>query len=630
MNAPTASAQLASPRSASREGVAGVVVFLVACAAYLQTAGYGFTYDDVPVIARRDLFHAIGRWREILAAPWWANHMLYRPLTALTFALDWTAGGGNPHLFHATNIVLHGLTTVLVFVLARRLLGMGPGVVAALLFAVHPVHVEAVANVVGRAEILATAFTLIAVLAYQTDGALAAGGDHASWHRYAATLATIASVPLALGSKESAFALPGLLLLVDWLDAGAAGEPFADRVRRHSLLWLAVVVAAVGWLVLRAAVVHDITGREVAPGLEGLGLVDRTLAVLPIVVQYVRLLVLPVHLSADYSPDFVRVVPEITPGAMLGAAVLALAAVIAYRARRRAPVVTFGLAWIAGTLLIVANVLVPTGVLLAERTFYLPSVGAVLIGGWLWQRASAAAPAATRVALAAVLVAGVARTVTRNPAWRSNDVLFADIIRTAPGSYQAAWLGALKAVEAGDARRAEALLREAIRINPLGASVWQDLASLEHQERRYAESARNYWVAWTLEHDAPLNARRAIQNWVLAGAVDTAEVHLSEALRALGPGPELRLAAADIALARGNPRRAMTLLRQVAWQFPREPHFWMVTADAALRARDCTELVRATARLRALDPADRDLGRLDRGAADLDCGAGDERVGLRR
>lgn len=603
----------------SRFGPIALVV-VVACAVYAQTAAYDFAYDDVRVIVQRPLFHDLGRWREIVGASWWSNHTLYRPVTALTLAANWAVGAGNPHPFHVVNVLLHAVTCLAVLALARQLLGVPAGLVAGLLFAVHPVHVEAVANIVGRAEMLATLFAVMAVLCYRWDGALAQAGDHRSGKRVAATLGTLACFALALGSKESAFAVPGLFLLSDLLDADTAGRPFHEAVRRHFLLWVAAVVVGLAWLVVRSRIVGDLTGREVAPGLEGLGLVGRTQVMAAIAPHYLRLLFFPLKLSVDYSPDHLTPIAAWTTAGVFGAALVLLTVGVALRARRGAPVVTFAIGWIGATVAIVANVLVPTGVLLAERTLYLPSVGAVLLLGSLWSRIERWRPWAAAVVAVVVVLSAAGRVVTRNPVWRSNDTVLPSIIRDAPDSYHAYWVAGVLAAEHHDLAGAEWYLRRALVVLPLAHPVWQDLGALLHDEGRYSEAAAAFWTSWRLSHDRLLELQHAVFDGVKAGEVDTAEARLNEALRVVPKDrAEVRLAQAEIAMARGQSRKAMTLRRLVALEFPTIGRSWELTAEAALAARDCIELARSTSRMRAIDSTVAGLPRLEAGLRDLGC-----------
>jgi hypothetical protein len=354
----------------------GLALVVVSVAIYLKSVGHDFVGDDLPIIVSRPGLLRLDGWAEILRAPWW-QAALYRPLTRLTFAVDWSLGAGSPHVFHGVNVLWHATATGLVYAVGRRWLSVVGAAVATLLFAVHPVHVEAVASVVGRAEVLATVFVLAAVLLYRWDGDLAWRAD-LTWRRYVSSLGTLAAVLAGVASKESALAAPGILLVVDWMEARRTGQPFASRVRAHYVLWLATVALAVEWLVIRGLVLGELAGDRAAPGLLGQGMGGRTLIMAPVVIEYVRLLVFPWRLSADYSPDFLSAQPVVTIRSLVGIGLILAAGVFAWKVRERAPVFSMGLAWTGGTLLVVSNLFVPSGVLLAERSMYLPSVGVVV------------------------------------------------------------------------------------------------------------------------------------------------------------------------------------------------------------------------------------------------------------
>src|SRR6266540_5814248 len=167
----------------------------------------------------------------------------YRPLATLTCALQWALHGPAPLPFHAVNVLLHAAATALVVLLARRVLVAAAPVRAAagalgagLLFAVHPAHVEAIAPLVGRADLLAAALGLAALLL--------ALSPRPRW-RIAAASATLAAAVL---SKEIAATVPLLYLLVAFLLPAAAGlgaKPgLGTPERRRALLAAASVAAA--------------------------------------------------------------------------------------------------------------------------------------------------------------------------------------------------------------------------------------------------------------------------------------------------------------------------------------------------------------------------------------------------
>src|SRR5256884_3773470 len=133
-----------------------ITVALCGVVVYLGALWNQFALDDVPIIVVNPLVaHPSGLWRAF-AAPYWAPELgghMYRPLVIAGFALDALVDG--TVWFHAVNLLWHAGAAVAVAALARRWMDTPGGMVAGLLFAVHPVHVEAVANVVGRAELMA-------------------------------------------------------------------------------------------------------------------------------------------------------------------------------------------------------------------------------------------------------------------------------------------------------------------------------------------------------------------------------------------------------------------------------------------------------------------------------------------
>lgn len=576
-------------------GVAALAVVV-----FVSSLWNEFTYDDVQVIVEREEMHSLANWRSLLTSGWW-NNALYRPLTKISLALDWTLGGGRPWIFHLVNVLAHAAVTAGVWLLARPWLGLVGATVAGALFAVHPVHVEAVAGVVGRAEIYAALCAVAAAIAYRKDGALAAAGESGR-ARAASSVGTLVAVAAGLASKESAFAIPGVLLFVDWIDGVRAGSTLDARLRGHVVLWLATVALAVEWLLLRAVILGDIAGDDPGPGLYGEGFVGRLVIMAPVVWHYLRLFLLPLHLSADYSPNQIAVDDGLTLAGVAGVALVVALVALALRMRKQAPVVTFGLTWIGGTLLIVSNLVVPTGVLLAERSMYLPSIGVVLVIGYIARQAAASHRVATWAVTAGVVVLASVRVVTRIPVWRNNDTFFPRLVTDAPRSFRAQWvLGQLLYID-NRPREGEIMLRRALDTYPLFANTWQDFGRQLQIQERWAEAGTAYRIAFRLEPDRLYDAAAAISNFVRAGMLDSAEA-VADSARAIDPHePSVLAAMAGIAYEKDRPIEAMTLRRQAAWLQPDNPYFRYLTGLAAVRASYCPELVRSVDRLETIAP----------------------------
>jgi hypothetical protein len=401
-----------------------------------RSLGNGFAFDDVPIVAENQQIHE-------LAPPWvyarqsyWPPDNLgdaYRPLTIWGLALQWTASGGRPVVFHAVNLFLTALATILAFRLGMSLLPLPGAWLAAAWFAVHPVHVEATGNIVGQAELWMIVFVVLAVSRYLE--ARSARGTLTARDRLGLCLLLV----LASAAKEQGIILPLLLLLAEFTVLRGRGQPHASP-RNLLATFLALGVTLAAFLAGRYLVLGDLGAGPPAAGISGLTLSERTVAMLPIVPHWIRLLFWPEHLAAQYSPPAFPGPTQMTGVAWLGlaAAVAVLGLMVA--GFRRAPVVTFGLGWCVLSLGPVSNVLFPTGIIIAERTLFLPSVGVVLAGGWLasaWitkgsHRRSLLVSAAALV----LVVLGAVRSWSRQAVWRDNPTLFRQTIIDAPTSYR--------------------------------------------------------------------------------------------------------------------------------------------------------------------------------------------------
>ena len=202
---------------------------LLAIAASATGIVNGFTYDDRPVILENPFMRDLHGWWRAFTTPYWPPDWGsdgYRPLTSLAFKLEFALSGGNAMVIHGANIALYALSAVLAYYLARRVLPEWCAWVVAALFAVHPVHVEAVANGVGQSELLVAVFMIPAVTLYLRDRMR---GDGVLAPR------TIAAILLlyagACFSKEHGVVLPALLVAAE-LTVIADATRVRERARR--------------------------------------------------------------------------------------------------------------------------------------------------------------------------------------------------------------------------------------------------------------------------------------------------------------------------------------------------------------------------------------------------------------
>ncbi len=575
-------------------------------ASHLQATGCGFVFDDRGVILENPLMQDVGRLPELLASPWWAGAVrdagLWRPLTSLTFALDRAIAGLDASWFHAINLGWHALATWLVTLLALELGGgLAAAILAGLLFAVHPVHTEAVVGIVGRAELIAAVAVIGALLLHRR--ALRPGAGR--WPLVLAPCAAFA----AMLAKESGFAVVALLPFVTPA-AGAApvrtSEPPPVGRRR------ALVLGHAGAFVLAIGLRLAVLGR-LGPGA-GIPFVDNPaasagaligrLTALACVTRYARLLVWPRTLSADYSYAEIPLATGIgDPRALAGLALVVAVLLLAWRFRKTRPLVGFGLLLLAIALAPASNLLIFAGTLLAERLLYLPSAGLCLAaaGGVL------ALPSGTARRVAGLLAfllggLGLLRTWTRVPDWRDDFTLYRSAAAASPQSTRIhynlgnAWLRQDRFAEA------ETEYRRAIAIYPEFADARANLGLSLLQQGR-AEEARAVLTA--VAERLPRNAEVAVNLGSALRALGRADEAEAQFERALAIDPRTATAwnnLGSLRLQRGDAPGAVEALGRAAAAAPEVAIYQVNLGDALLAAG------RREEGLRAFDAA----GRLDR------------------
>lgn len=493
----------------SRRGAAAACGAL-ALVVFANSLANGFAFDDVQTIATNEAVHDLSRLPEAVSSPYWGDEAgrdlgLWRPLTTAAFAVQWSLWDGSPAGFHAVNMLTHALATAVATLLLAELMPVGAALLGGLLFAVHPVHVEAVANVVGLAELLAGLLVFSACLLYlrRQRRALGAGTVGGIALLYAA----------AFLAKESAAVLPALLVLLDaWKDRLELRRLPAYLRSRAPLFGTLAGVAAV-ILGIRVAVLGTVASAYPPLGADLLAEIPRIWTLPVIWLHYIRLLFFPAELVPDYSPRVVEI--QLGWNAANAAGVLAVSAFLGLawtvwrrggaEARRLRPVV-LGVLWFGVAVLPVANVFFLSGVLLAERTLYVPSLGLALGAGCVLRLLAERRPRAAVAAVAAVLLVLGARTWTATPVWKDTPTLFGHLVRSHPESARVQWMladyfwrerddpeGALRFYRraVGSSGRSYAVVLEAARrLNELGAHEQAAGLALqawrEHPDRPHA------------------------------------------------------------------------------------------------------------------------------------------------
>ena len=418
------------------------LIAISAIAVYANSLRNGFAYDDCGVISNNPRVLEL-QWTEMWKTGYWPEwegtpDVLYRPLTIWSYAANQFFTPTSQWAFHLVNVLLHAITSVLVGILASRFLSRrSAGLIAGLLFALHPIHTEAVANVVGRGEILAAMWSLLALLVMLPAEGLLAGAParRGWWHGWLVAACFL----LAMFSKETPAALLGGILFLDiwrW-SLWPTGRPalwrwMASQCARYYVplgtafgIYMAMRMNAVGFM-SKLGIIHPMVNPLVGPTVTA---AQRIVTPFVLIARYLKLMAWPKVLLADYSAP--SIMPEsnlLHAPAALGILLVLAAGLLIVTQWKKRPGVVAALVLLAFSYALAANFL-RIGTIFAERLFYLPSAfviivaAAAAVGVW-GQLQQLEAPKALRVmaACAGLAVCGLlaARTVTRNPDWKDN------------------------------------------------------------------------------------------------------------------------------------------------------------------------------------------------------------------
>jgi len=518
-------------RSRSTWIVAGVCA-LAAILAFANTFGAGFVYDDGQITSTPRMLD-LSLWSEVLTRPFrdapQNDVEIWRPVTSLSFAANGSLNRAlglaaeHPVCFHVVNVLVHALGSALVAVL---LLVLGsariPAAAAGLVFAVHPIHVEAVANVAQRGELLACAFGLAFLVLHRR---------RSPW----------AALPLllAFGSKESSVGFVALALV---------GDLIFPNPRRRFVVWIGPVVALALFFVLRS---HALEGQLSRPTILENPIADaptleRVATALRVQMLYLRLLVWPVGLSSDYSYDQIPVVRTWLDGRVLGFFFLAAAAcVLAWIGRRDRPRIALAVAAYGSLFAITSNVLVPIGTIAGERLAYAPSLALAVLVAELVAFGLERGRGRIAVAVVVLVVATLSiLTVQRNRVWKDEITFFTDQAATAPYSARSHSNLGIVLQRSGNDAGAVVALQRSLEIYTDDSHAWYSLGvalyNLRAEPKQILQSFENALRFGPLHHDARVKLVLALLRF---GDKESARRQIDELARR-APGhpmlPELR------------------------------------------------------------------------------------------
>ena len=633
MSYPTADLSPQRPAAGPRVGRGAWLAAIVGAICFLNSLPNDFVYDDLPIVRDNPRTHSLTNLSDIWLSDWWQpqseeqqvtsrfRDRLYRPLTLHTFALNHALGGLAPIGYHAGNIALHALVCLLVWCFVQRLLAdVAVSNITALVFAVHPIHCEAVANVVGRAEVLAALFLLSGLLVLLPTSRVP------GWKRACGAAVLFLA---GLACKETAVCYVPVALVGLHTLAKRPGHGIVRWWGMHAVILLAplALYLPLRYVALDHHLLRDMPPQVLMNAQVWADLPHRWLHAFTIVGHYTRLVIAPAKLSANYGLAVID--PDGGPDALtwLGIAtvIVTLVALVGYTRssilwRRLAALTVMSIASYA----LISNTLLLIGVTLGERLLYWPSVPiltaivAAVVHAYRYAaapgRSSPGTPRLLRVCGVLLLVGLGLRSVVRNADWQSNWTLFKQDVQTYPQSAELneSWANelmlSLRDPERPDdveqvLRLADRHLEAALRIHPQFHRAMQlrgrVLGLLGERER-----AMEYLAA--ASQLGPLDrVARELLAWLRDEAGEQANrlEKLAEALSTRPADAALRLEYGELLLQRGRDREALAEIEEAVRLAPANANALRLLGDVHVARNQSERAIETYRSAIAQDPS---------------------------
>ncbi|MCP4438640.1 MAG: tetratricopeptide repeat protein [Aureispira sp.] len=443
------------PATSQNHKLIGWLLFILAIGLYANTYSHGYAFDDsivikgnsftkqglegIPDLMTRDFFEGLyGDGGMDLSGG------RYRPLSLVTFAIEYEFFGEAPHVGHAINIFLYGLTALLLYhvllmLMASFSFGSIAALITSLIFITHPTHTEVVANIKSRDEILAlllllgSIYSIYKVLKTETQSST-------KW-----VILGSFSFFLAMLSKEHSFTFIVLFPLAihafNLVPEEGKQQEWSVIAKTCMPYWIAAVL----YIMLRTAMVGGIEAETNPDIMEnpfiGASFMQQYATIGVILLHYVLLLIFPHPLSCDYSFNQIPWTTFSDPVALLGAGLYIVMGIYAVMRLFKRDIPAYAILLYFIPLSLTTNILFNVGAPMADRFLYIPSLGFALALGYgvaSWFKITSLDQLKSNLLVLGGLVVVVGafsfKTITRNPDWKNNATLFAQDVKAVPNS----------------------------------------------------------------------------------------------------------------------------------------------------------------------------------------------------
>lgn len=486
-------------------------IFVISFLTYISSLGNEFAFDDNILIVDNPGIFSLKRSLNYFTHAVFPGD-LYRPLTMISYAANYFFSGLDPFYYHCINLILHSIVSVCVFLLLVELIDLKIAFLTAIFFAILPIHTEAIANIVGRAEILAAFFVLLSLLFFIKS-------KEKTFFIFLSGL----SLFLGLLSKESAVCGIFLIALIMFFQSLKL-----KKFKFHCavlfcfiLLWIALRSMALGALIPNASQTAFIDNP-----LFGLSFFSRLPAAFSILGKYIGLCLLPVRLSADYSYPalfpFKNDIYESSAWFLVNS--LALIALFVGLKKKTLP--GFFLAWFYFAFVITANIFIPIGTIMGERLAYLPSLGICGLLAWfLLEGLKNHNNHIKGIFIAIICLSFFIISYSWAKVWKNNKTLYSNMIELMPNSAKVQLNYSMLMLEDKSYVEAETHAQKALSLYPQYAHAAWAIGEIWLQQKSFKPAELWFRKAYQLDSnhtDSLLGLGRLA---LAVGDLKTAEIY---------------------------------------------------------------------------------------------------------
>lgn len=467
-----------------------VLIIVISVLLYANTLGNGFVYDDEEIVVNNRFIRDLHNIPYLAGKNYFSlsGEESYRPIATLTYFADHAVFRLKPWGYHLTNLLLHAVNSVLLFIfLILFLRGKGQGVqagqplIASLIFATHPILTEAVNAVSFREDLLVSLFFMATLILYVILRYKIRSGIIPLVY-----LLSCSTYLLALFSKEMAVTLPLIILSYEWIANGRKGMAVFNK---YNIGYIGVTLF---YIVLRFYYMHNPIETWSSPWT----LTERILTVPWLLLNYLKLTLFPLSLSVDYRISSVKSlfsVPFIVPF-VIAASILGTVC----RLWKKNKGAAFGALFFIITLVPVYNI-IPIANPLAERYLYLPAVGfSIFVGATViaFQRSEYLKIWPIYIAVLMIAIGIYSLTVVkRNTVWRDEYSLWSDVLNKQPDSSNAHYSLGRVYQKRGKLREAVREYNTALDFNPSNTFALNSIGLLYFEGGEYDEAVRAFKAA---------------------------------------------------------------------------------------------------------------------------------------